>query len=145
MARLVECERRRRAGTSGDHTRRTVRALDRDRLWARAAWPHRQKGHAVSASTRAVCTGVQGRDRVPFAATGATGRDIYLACADRALARLSRDVPAAFTHCPGASDVARLKVAADTGKKRCRFANLPDRRLGSFGQRLTRKKMNACI
>ncbi len=48
MARLVECERPRRAGTGGDHPRRAVRAHDRDLLRPRAARTHRQQGHAAS-------------------------------------------------------------------------------------------------
>src|SRR5438045_6248480 len=68
MARLVECEPPRRASTGGDHTRRAVRAHDRNLLRPGAARAYRPQGHAVSAATRPECAGVQRRDRVPFAA-----------------------------------------------------------------------------
>src|SRR5260221_10336163 len=105
MARLVECERPQRARTSGDHAWRAVLAHDRDLLRSRATRAHRQQGHAVSAATRAVCAGVQGRGRVPFAAAGGAARDLWRARTDCALARLSRDVPAAFADGAGAPDV----------------------------------------
>ena len=116
MARLVECERPRRARTSGDRTRRTVRAHDRDLLRSRATRAHRQQGHALSAATRAVCAGVQGRGRVPFAAAGGAAHDLWRADTDRPLARLSRDVPSALAHRAGAADVApgRIELLDET-------------------------------
>src|SRR5215470_15231375 len=103
---VVECEHSRRAGTGGDHTRRAVRAHDRNLLRPSTARAHRPQGHAVSAATRTECAGVQRCDRLPFASAGGATRDLWRTRTDRALARLSRDVPAALAHCAGASDVA---------------------------------------
>src|SRR5207248_7361920 len=78
----------------------------RDLLRSRAAWVHRQQGHAESAATRAMCARVRRRARVPFAAAGGAARDLWRTSTDRALAGLSRDVPAALAHRAGAQDVA---------------------------------------
>jgi Cupin domain len=71
-----------------------------------AARVHRLQRHTLSAATRAVCAGVQRRDRVPFAAAGRSTYDLLCASTDRALAWRLRDLPAALAHRVGASDVA---------------------------------------
>src|SRR6516165_12173946 len=73
---------------------------------ARTARAHRRQGHAASVAARSRREGVQRRDRVPFAAAGGAARDLWRAGSDRALARLSRDIPAAVAHRARASDVA---------------------------------------
>lgn len=67
----------------------------------RTAEIHRQ-GHgevAPAPAHRAARTGVQRCDRFPFAAIGSAARALWRSRPDRALARLSRDVPSAFPHC----------------------------------------------
>src|SRR5215472_14763311 len=108
MARLVECKRRRRAGTCGNHTRRTVRAHDRNVLWTRAARTHRPQGHAVSTTTVAERPGVQRCDRVPFAAACATAHDLWHTNTYCAYARLSGYVPTALS--PGAGPAKLITV-----------------------------------
>ena len=48
-------------------------------------------------------------DRLPFAFAGGATRDLWRTRPDRALARVSRDVPAALAYCADASDVAPAK------------------------------------
>src|SRR5215472_5443286 len=106
MARLVERDLPRCAGTGRGHTRLAVRAPDRNLLRLGTARAHRPHGHAVSATTRAECAGVQRRDRVPFAAAGGAARHLWRTCTRRPLARLSRDVSAALTYCASHADLA---------------------------------------
>jgi hypothetical protein len=51
----------------------------------------------------------------PFAAAGDARRDLWRTHTDRALARLSRDVRAAFAHCAGAADVAPAEEKINRG------------------------------
>jgi len=106
MARLVECKHARRAGTGGHHTRRAVRAHDRSLLRPSTVRAHRPQGHTVSAATRTECAGVQCCDRLRFASAGGATPDLWRTRTDRALARLSRNVPAALAHRADASDLA---------------------------------------
>src|SRR5438046_2963266 len=69
-------------------------------------------GPALPAATRAMCARVQRRARVPFAAAGAATHDLCCARIDRALARLSRHVPAVLAHRAGAQDVAPASKSA---------------------------------
>src|SRR5205814_4684567 len=91
---------------------RAVRAHDRDLLRPRAAWIHGRQGPALPAATRAMCARVQRRARAPFAAAGAATHDLCCASTDRALARLSRHVPAVLAHRAGAQDVAPASKSA---------------------------------
>src|SRR5262249_11036357 len=75
-----------------------------------------REGHAVSAATRTECTGIQRCDRLPFASAGGATHDLWRTLTDRALARLSRDVPAALAYCAGASDVAPSQGGRQTDK-----------------------------
>src|SRR5262249_12518976 len=104
-ARLVECERARRASARGGHTWRAVPAHDRNLLRPRAARAHRPEGHAESTATGAECPGVQRHNRVPFATAGSAERHLWCTRTDRALGRLPRGVPAAIARCAGAPDV----------------------------------------
>ena len=116
MARLVECEHSRRPGTGRDHTRRAVPAHDRNLLRPSTPREHRPQGHTVSAATRSECAGVQRCDRLPLASAGGRTRELWRTRTDCALARLSRDVPAALAHCAGASDVAPRQEERQTDK-----------------------------
>ena len=51
-----------------------------------------------------------------FASAGGATHDLWRTRTDRALARLSRDVPAALAHCAGASDVAPSEGGKQTDK-----------------------------
>jgi hypothetical protein len=69
----------------------------------------------------ALCTGVQRRDCVPFAAPCGVACDLWRTRTDRSLARLSRDIPAALAHRTGTSvvdQVVRAHVVLDQENSR---------------------------
>jgi hypothetical protein len=93
-------------------SRRALRPMIETPVRARTPRTHKRQGHAASAAARAGRARVQRRHRVPKASGGSSARDLRGPGADRALARLSRDVSAAVPHGAGAAVVGARSFTA---------------------------------